>query len=125
MHLMSSAKLLISDCFLVRAAAAARIVFAIPHPISGPATRLLIRNAFCDLRDMVGLEIEEYRFSILRKKYNAPLLTSMGDVFVQEERVVLSTFPVPCEAEFLGAQHARCIPQNTQVFIFVVQQFGI
>ena len=123
---MSSAKLLISDCLLlVRAAAAARIVFAIPHPISGPATRLLIRNAFCDKRDTLGLEIEEYRFSIIRKKYNAPLLPSMGDVCVQEERVVLSTFPVPCEAEFLGAQHARCIPQNTQVFIFVVQQFGI
>jgi hypothetical protein len=74
---------------------------------------------------MDALEIEVYLFSILREKYNAPLLASMGDVFVQEEKVVLSTFPVPCEAEFLGAQHARCIPQNTQVFIFVVQQFGV
>jgi hypothetical protein len=71
------------------------------------------------------VDTEAYIFAILCEKRNAPFLASKGDVFVQEEEVVLSTFPVPCEAGFLGAQHAQCTPQNTQVFIFVVQQFGI
>ena len=99
---------------------------AIPHPISGPVTCLLIRKGFYLAELALGvLEIEVDTFSIHHEKINALLFPNVGDVFVQEEKVVLSTIHVPCKAGCLGAQHARCIPQNTQAFIFVVQQFGI
>ena len=127
---MSSAKLLISSCLLLRAALATLFVFGVPHPISGPATRLLVRNVLCRRifvpgQKVRGRKLEAYLCSLLSKKYYALLSCKIRDVVVQEEKVVLSTVAVPCEAEFLGAQSARCIPQSTQVFICVVQQFGI
>ena len=123
---MSSAKLLISSCLLLRAALATLFVFGVPHPISGPATRLLVRNVlWCAGSSFRALKLEAYLCSLLSKKYYALLRCKIRDVVVQEEKVVLSTFAVPCEAEVLGAQSARCIPQSTQVFICVVQQFGI
>ena len=92
---MSSAKLLFTDFCHFRAALAFLLKSAIPHKISGPATHLLIRNVYWAGRFSGLPESEAYHFAILCEKCNAPLLANMGDVFVQEEEVAISTFPVP------------------------------
>lgn len=92
---MSSARLLFTDFCHFRAGLAFPLISAIPHEISGPATHLLIRNVYWAGRFSGLPESEAYHFAILCEKCNAPLLANMGDVFVQEEEVAISTFPVP------------------------------